>query len=125
LSALALIAILAVVSILASEMPRAFAWPLCVTVLVCGGFVLRREARRPVREVSIDASGHGIRVDGVLVESWRLHWRGPLAFAEFRLNGKRERLSWWPDTLPPARRRELRLAASSSPVSSERQSMPQ
>jgi toxin CptA len=41
-----------------------------------------------------------------------LQWRGPLAFLRWRdSDGRMHRLAWWPDVLPVAARRELRLAA--------------
>ena len=53
-----------------------------------------------------------VLVDGVAVAQPRLQWRGPLAVLSWRDAGGHSRYrSWWPDTLPPARRRELRLAA--------------
>jgi toxin CptA len=52
-------------------------------------------------------------------EAWtdvKLRWRGPLATLSGRDRaGKLRRLSWWPDTLPPAARRALRLAADRRP----------
>lgn len=44
-----------------------------------------------------------------------VRWRGPLATVVARdPAGKLRRLAWWPDTLPPADRRSLRLAAGRS-----------
>jgi toxin CptA len=52
-------------------------------------------------------------LDGQPIDNVRLQWRGPLAFLFWRdRQGRPQRLSWWPDTLPAASRRELRLAAS-------------
>ena len=119
LAALALIAILAVFSILASEMPRPAAWPLAVLALGYGAWEIRREARKPVRELVFPGDHAApVRIDGKPVEGVHVHWRGPLAFVRWREpDGRAGRLSFWPDTLPPARRRELRLAAGTDSTS--------
>lgn len=105
---------LAAFSVLASEMPRVVAWPLAVAALVYGGWLTRREWRRPRREFVFCGDRAPARVDGVPVEDVEMQWRGPLASVRWRdPGGRRHRLAWWPDTLPPARRRELRLAAPS------------
>ncbi len=62
--------------------------------------------------------------DGEALAAARLEWRGPLAFLHWRTpQGKARHLVWWPDTLPPARRRELRLAAPAGKSSRWRQGM--
>jgi toxin CptA len=46
-----------------------------------------------------------------------VRWRGPLATLDARdPTGKLRRLAWWPDTLPPAARRALRLASDRRPA---------
>jgi plasmid maintenance system antidote protein VapI len=63
-------------------------------------------------------------LDGVPVEQVEVQWRGPLAFVSWKgRDGRRQRLSWWPDTLPPARRRELRLAANATDTAPHRSAM--
>lgn len=53
-----------------------------------------------------------ILLDGAVIDDVKVTWRGPLAFVRWRdPSGRIRRLAWWPDTLPPAARRELRLAA--------------
>ena len=94
-AALALIAILAPIAVLASEMPRLFAWPLAATAFAYGAWRAWHEARRPPRSLEWPIPGA------------RVHWRGPLLFV--RAPGLR--LSWWPDTLAPDTRRELRVSA--------------
>lgn len=118
LGLLALIVALAAFSVLHCALPAALAWPAAGLVCVCGGWQLRREWRRPVRSLVFGPS-FGLQVDGVVVERARLHWRGPLAFLRWRRPGARrdEALAWWPDTLPPAQRRELRLAAGEGVIS--------
>ncbi len=135
LAALMLLPLLAALSLIASSLPRAIAWPLAAVVLALGAWRWRHEARQPLREILLkgvagdahDGAGAGgegsaslhVEIDGVEVEGWQLHWRGPLAFASFRLHGRREYLSWWPDTLPASQRRELRLAAARAPAPSK------
>lgn len=108
--AIGLIACAAAGAVHASEMPSVMAWPASILALAYGRWVLRRELRRPAREWVFAADG-SVRVDGEPVERLGLAWRGPLVFVTWQDAGRRRhRLSWWPDTLPPARRRELRLA---------------
>ncbi len=119
---LAVLTVLAVFSVLASEMPR---WPasgLCLLVLGHGGWLLRREWRGPRTEL-IFRSGR-LTVDGVGVAQAGVQWRGPLVFVSWRDGaGHVRRLSWWPDTLPAACRRELRLAGPLAAAARGRGSM--
>lgn len=63
-------------------------------------------------------------VDGIPVQGLVLQWRGPLAFLGWRdADGRMQRLSWWPDTLPADLRRELRLAAPAGVASRRSRSM--
>lgn len=111
LAALLLMTALAPVAILASEMPRIAAWPLTLLACAYGISVVRREARRAPRTLHFPGNGR-VEVDGQGVDGFELAWRGPLAFARWRdAHGRAQRIAWWPDTLPPAARRELRLAA--------------
>ena len=109
---LALLGILAAFSILASEMPRLAAWPLALSALAFGWWRAWRESRLPAREFFLPGNGLPVMLDGAPIESVEVQWRGSLAFVRWQGRGGRSRhLSWWPDTLPAARRRELRLAA--------------
>jgi toxin CptA len=104
---------LAACCVLTSEMPRALAWPLAVAAMTHGAILAWRYRRQPVREFVFRGHPAAALVDGVALPSWRLQWRGPLAFLSWRdAAGRAHRCSWWPDTLPPGRRRELRLAAT-------------
>ncbi|MDH5824362.1 hypothetical protein QFW77_15420 [Luteimonas sp. RD2P54] len=108
---LAAMALLAPLAVLASELPPTAAWPLALAALAHGILLLRREARRPGCVCVFGGDGR-VWLDGAAVDRAWLRWRGPLAFLECRDGrGRVRRLAWWPDTLPPARRRELRLAA--------------
>ena len=109
--ALLALAVLAPLSVLLSEMPRVLAWPLALLASVAGLLLARREWRRPRQPVVIDGEGR-VTIDGIEARAFRVDWRGPLAFLSWRdPSGRLRRCSLWPDTLPPALRRELRLAA--------------
>ena len=98
------LALLAPLAVLASEMPRIGAVPLAGAAAGWGAATAVREARKPRRELSW-AAGHGVpELDGRPLEGAVLEWRGPLAFLRWRGG----RLSWWPDTLPREKRREIR-----------------
>lgn len=99
-------------AVLVSEMPRTAAWPLALAALAHGGWLAWNEVRA-VRGDLVIAGGTGrATVDGKAVEDLSVRWRGPIAFLEWRDgDGHRRRHVFFPDTLPAARRRELRLAA--------------
>ena len=109
-AALALLAASAAFAVLASEMPRAAAWPLAAAALAHGAWLALREARRDARQLVIDGEGRG-SVDGRPVGGLQVRWRGPIAFLQWSNGDGRHRHVFFPDTLPAARRRELRLAA--------------
>jgi len=109
---LVLLGVCAAISVVASDLPRRFAWPSAFGATAWGFWLSWRESRRPVRGVSIAKDG-AVHVDGEWVRDFRVDWRGSLAFARWTgATGRRQRLVWWPDTLPPARARELRLAST-------------
>ncbi len=109
---LCLLAILAPVSLLVSDLPRRVAWPVAVITLGYGAWLMRRESRKPSHEIVIRDAGARVDIDGVQVDEFLVDWRGVLAFARWRdPQGRVRRLAWWPDTLPADARRELRLAA--------------
>lgn len=121
-AALCLLTLLAALSVPASNLRAAVAWPLTGVVLVHGLWLGRREWRRHPREVLIRRDV--VEVDGVRVADFHVRWRGILAFAQWRDdNGKVQRLVWWPDRLAAAERRELRLAAAVETLPREAASM--
>ena len=68
--------------------------------------------------------GAPVLLDGDPVADVAVAWRGSLAFVRWRgENGRIHRLGWWPDTLPSARRRELRLAAPAPAAAPDAASM--
>jgi toxin CptA len=109
--ALHALGVLAAFSLLMSEMPRTVAWPLAVGAMAYGIRLGRSEGRRPERQLVWAAAGSPT-LDGQVLADAQLQWRGPLAFLRWRdSDGRVQRLAWWPDVLPAAARRELRLAA--------------
>jgi toxin CptA len=121
---LAALAGLAAFALLASEAPRPLAWPAALAALVHGAVLVRRERARPSFELVLRGGDGPVLVDGAPVADFRLQWRGPLAFAAWKQgDGRRRHATWWPDTLPPARRRELRLAAPPVPAARRHASM--
>jgi toxin CptA len=121
IGALLLLAVLASVSIMASDMPQMTAWPLAIIALAYGGWQARAESRKRHREFVFPGNDLPVMLDGRPVEAVVVQWRGPLAFVSWRgRGGRRERLAWWPDTLSAARRRELRLAAGAADATRQR-----
>jgi toxin CptA len=109
--ALIALGLLGGLSLLASDLPRAFAWPAALVAAGRGAWRARRESCRKPLSVRWRADG-ALLVAGERTDAAELRWRGPLAFLHWHGHGGRGgRLGWWPDTLPPAQRRELRLAA--------------
>lgn len=105
------LAVLVPCAALASDLP-AWAGGTVAALAACFALGLAlRELRGGKHDVVIDGSG-GATVDGQPVEGFRLDWRGTLGFVSWRdAAGRIHRRSLWPDTLTPALRRELRLAA--------------
>ena len=104
-----LLGMLAGVALLTCELPSRWGMPAAFLVLAYGALLAKREASKPVRNLVV--TGAGASLDGQALHDLVVRWRGPLAFVQARDNeGRRLRLSWWPDTLPQMRRRELRLA---------------
>jgi toxin CptA len=116
IGALGALGLLAGCSVLASEMPRAMAWPIALAAAGYGGWLARREHRRLPRQLLWPVSDLPVTLDGEPLRSVQLQWRGPLVFLRWRTGGGRGgQLSWWPDTLPAIQRRELRLAVQRRP----------
>lgn len=123
LAALLTMAVLAPVAVLASEMPRAAAWMLALAAAIHGLGLAAREWRRPPRTLLFTGDGR-VLLDGVPIDDVRLRWRGPLVFLSWREPaGRTRRLAWWPDTLRPGLRRELRLAVERLPAARGRPSV--
>ena len=120
---LLLLAVLAPLAVLASEMPRPAAWMPACAAAIHGLWLAAREWRRPRRTLLFTGDGR-VLLDGRALADIALHRRGPLAFVSWRAGGRRRgRLAWWPDTLGPAARRELLLAMDRLPAARGRPSV--
>lgn len=109
--ALGALGLLAAIAVIASEAPRAVAWPLALAAVADGTWLAARHWRAPVRQLCWIA-GRSPELDGAELAAATLQWRGPLAFLRWRdADGRTQRLAWWPDTLPRHARRELKLVA--------------
>ena len=110
-AALVALALLAPFSLLVSDLPPAVAWPLALLAGAWGIREVRRHRLQPPRALVIPAGAGEARCDGLPMTSLGVRWRGPLAFLRWRdPDGRARRLVFWPDTLPAAARRELKLA---------------
>lgn len=109
--ALLALGVMSAISAWASEMPRGAAAVLAAVSLWTSAWLAWRESRRPPRQLvwAVDALP---AIDGISLEDAHLSWRGPLAFLQWQERGQTRRLAWWPDTLPPRARRELKLAVA-------------
>ena len=124
IGALLALGMLAAFSVLVSAMPRWAAWPLSALALAYGVWQARREWQLPGRELFFPGNDLPVTLDGQPIDKVQLQWRGPMAFLLWRdRQGRPQRLSWWPDTLPAASRRELRLAAGSLEAARDRRRM--
>ncbi len=118
------LAVLAAFSALASGMPRLAAWPLAIVAFATGARLARRERAKPVRQLFWPCDDRPASLDGEALDAAVLHWRGPLLFLHWRdVSGGFRQLDWWPDTLSPSQRRELRLASKPGSVSRPAASM--
>lgn len=114
LAGLVALGLLAAASLLMSALPPIPAVLSAFAALAWAGHLAWRESRRPPCVLVL--AGQGVPVQwhrGAEVEPLhdpQLHQRGPLAVLRARdSQGRRHSFSWWPDTLPPAARRQLRL----------------
>ena len=110
-AALASIGFCACIALWLSELPMIATVCAMPLVIAATGHRIAVERRAPVRALVIDAAG-AAHLDGIVLDTPQLEWRGPLAILRWRDGRRARRLLWWPDTLPPPARRELRLAAS-------------
>lgn len=116
IGALLLLSMLAPFAVLASEMPRVAAWPLAAVAAIAGLRAARHEARKLPLCFEIAVGQGRAMLDGTPLAEATLSWRGSLAFLRWRdEGGGHGRLSWWPDTLPPAQRRVLKLWSPDGP----------
>ncbi len=107
-----LMALLAPFSLLMSDLPRAWAWPLALATCAWGVLDAVRYRKLPSCALVTPGGCGQPTCNGLPMQGLKIAWRGPLAFLRWRdPQGRVRRLMFWPDTLPPISRRELRLAA--------------
>lgn len=118
---LAVLTLLASLSLLNCALPLAWAVPAALAAAAWGGWQVRRGLRQPCFLLTFAGPDRPVLCGAEEVSKLHVHWRGPLAFVSWRDGkGRAHRAAWWPDTLPAARRRELRLATSHLAVSPRR-----
>lgn len=115
--ALLLLGLLAAVALLNCELEDTIAWPAALLVSCWGLRAARHGLGQPVRQLLVPPAPAPASVDGMAVDALELLERGPLLVLRWRKGKRRGQLLFWPDTLPRARRRELRLAVRVSAVS--------
>jgi len=121
---LILLTCLAVLALWRSALPAAWALPASLAAIAIGGAQWRREGRVAPVSIVLAWEGGAHTVDGGPVSRLRVQWIGPLVCLSWRDGGGGgDRRVFWPDNLPPALRRELRLAASNANISPSRQGM--
>jgi len=110
-AALWLLTVLAPFCLLASDLPRAWAWPLAVIAGLVGVRDALRYRHHSPRQLVIPAGRGAPTCDAERIECLQVHWRGPLAFLRWRDGGGRtRRIVFAPDMMPAPARRELKLA---------------
>lgn len=118
-SALVGLALLSALSLAMSNAPLAVKWPAALLALAHGLRLARREWQRSGLTLVWGGGEAPARLIGgrtqMRLNHVRVEQRGPLAVLTGRdERGRRHRLAWWPDTLPAAARRQLRLATQVS-----------
>jgi len=111
-AALGLLSVLGACSLLQCDLPAAWAWPAAGLALVWGGYCLWMHGKQSCREFLICPDIEACRIGGQPPSRLDLRWRGPLLFIRWKHPAQRRwhHAVFWPDTLPAAKRRELRLA---------------
>ena len=104
------LALLAPFSLIASEVPARWAFPIALLAAGIGLRDWRRYRRQAPIQLRIPAVRGDASGDGRPLCRFNVSWRGPLCFLRWRDGGRRQRRVFWPDTLDAAGRRELKLA---------------
>lgn len=115
--AIILLGTLGAIAALNCDLELRQAWPLAMASVAWAGVLLRREQRRPPRNLLIPQAPSPARLDGMPLETLELLERGPMLVLRWRATEGHGVLLFWPDTLPRGRRRELRLAVRAHAVS--------
>lgn len=115
-----LLALLMPLAVLGSGLPDPYRWPAALLATVWAAGQGWHYARRPACHIVICAGDAPVTVNGEPVDALSLQDRGWLLQLRWRADGRRHARLFWPDTLPPAARRELRLAARAHCISRSR-----
>ena len=105
----AALAVLALLSLGLSALPLAAKAVLAIAVLGQG---IRQWRREPPPAPVFELSAAGVHADGVFVDAFEVHARGPIAVLHWQKGRSSRRWVAWPGTLDAAGLRELRLAAN-------------
>lgn len=106
-----------------SALPASLHWPASLLALALGVGGAWRYARQPAQALVIPPGRGAITLDGQALEAVRLVQQGPLLQLVWGKRGRQRRRLFWPDTLGPAQRRELRLAVQARHISRSRPAM--
>jgi len=82
-----------------------------LAIAVCVHLAWQWLRSRPVAPV-FELSAAGVHVDGVLVDAFEVHARGPVLVVCWHTGRRVHRHVLWPGALEPGHARELRLAAN-------------
>jgi len=97
--------------LVASDLPRVWAWPLAALAGVVGVRDAWRYRHQPAREFVIPAGRGAATCDAERIDHLLVQWRGSLAFLHWHAgDGRARRCVFAPDTLSARARRELKLA---------------
>ncbi|MBW8366395.1 MAG: hypothetical protein K0M70_00845 [Arenimonas sp.] len=118
-AALTCLGLMAALSLGLSALPAALALPGAVLAAGWGAWLARRQLQRPPCSLDWlggDEPAYLTQRDGLIrIDAVTVRLRGPQAtLAGTDRHGRIHRLAWWPDTLPPQDRRQLRLALAVS-----------
>jgi len=105
------LAVLAALALLNCALPRPWAVPLAVSVLLMGLLQAWNQWRKPAQKILIPLPPACPCIDQQPLQSMMFIERGPLSILRWKANNAaRGQLLFWPDTLPATQRRALRLA---------------
>ena len=115
-----LITALAPWALCSTDLPAPLRWPAAVVALLAGGAQAWRYWQTPAQCIVIVPGQGPAAVDGAEVSGLQLSDRGVLLQLAWCQHGRVQRRLFWPDTLTPAQRRELRLAVRAHCISRSR-----
>lgn len=103
-----------------TAVPDGWHGPAAVLAVAWGLAQAWRYWHAPTRSIVIPPYDAPAQVDGEPVQDLQLSDRGVLLQVAWRCRGRRHWRLFWPDTLSPAQRRELRLAVRAYCISRSR-----